>query len=119
MKERKYNTEVLETNLFGYNDAYILERIDITIIGHNHATDVAFKNWELFTKLTTKVDITEKYDGEDLELAMSICNLLYAVPTILMRQFYCFIQNLKQLILMLILKILVKSFKYNSRKLQR
>ena len=76
LTERKYNIEVLETNLFGYNDAYILKRNDITIIGHNLATDGAFKNWEPFTKFITKVDRTEKYVGEDLELVMSIYNLL-------------------------------------------
>ena len=38
-----YNTEVLKSNLCDYNDAYILVRGDITIIGHQ-ATQIAFKN---------------------------------------------------------------------------
>ena len=40
----KYYTEVLATNLCDYNDANILVRSDITIIGHNLATDAEFKN---------------------------------------------------------------------------
>ena len=39
-----YNTEVLKSNLSDYNDAYILVRGDITIIGHNLVVEVAFKN---------------------------------------------------------------------------
>ena len=30
-----YSTEVLKSNLFIFNDAYILVRGDITILGHN------------------------------------------------------------------------------------
>ena len=37
------NKEVLKSNLFDYNDAYILVAGGITIIGH-HAKQVAFKN---------------------------------------------------------------------------
>ena len=40
-KEITHNTEVLKSNLFYYNDAYILVRGDITIIGDN-AYEVAF-----------------------------------------------------------------------------
>ena len=36
-----YNTEVLKTNLFDYNDAYILVTGDITFIWHQ-VTQVAF-----------------------------------------------------------------------------
>ena len=38
-----YNPEVLKSNLCDYNDAYILVRGDITIIGHQ-AIPVGFKN---------------------------------------------------------------------------
>ena len=38
-----YNTEVWKSNLFDYNDAWILVRGDITIIGHQ-VTEIAFKN---------------------------------------------------------------------------
>ena len=43
-----YNTEVLKSNLWDYNDAYILVRADITMIGNN-VTQVAFKNCAPFT----------------------------------------------------------------------
>ena len=39
-----FNTEVLKSNLCDYNDAYILVRGNITIIGHQ-VIQVAFKNW--------------------------------------------------------------------------
>ena len=37
------DTEVLKSNLYEFNDAYILVRGDVTIIAHQ-ATQVAFKN---------------------------------------------------------------------------
>ena len=49
-----YNTEVLISNLYGYNDAYILVRGNITKIGHQ-ATQVAFKNCAPFTKCIKKL----------------------------------------------------------------
>ena len=42
------NTEVLKFNLCHYNDAYILVRGDIVVIGHK-VTQVAFKNFVPFT----------------------------------------------------------------------
>ena len=39
-----YNTEVLKSDLCDYNDAYFLVRDNITIIGHNLLTEVAFIN---------------------------------------------------------------------------
>ena len=40
--EITYNLEVLKSNLCDFNDAYILERDSITIIGHQ-VTQAAFK----------------------------------------------------------------------------
>ena len=37
------DTDVLKSNLYEFNDAYILVRGDVTIIAHQ-ATQVAFKN---------------------------------------------------------------------------
>ena len=53
-----YNTEVLQSNFYDYNDAYVSERGDITIIGHNLATEIAFKNCIPFAKCITKIDQT-------------------------------------------------------------
>ena len=50
-----YNLEVLKSNLRDYNDAYILVRVDITIIGHQ-VTQAAFKNCAPFTLCITKID---------------------------------------------------------------
>ena len=50
-----YNLEVLKSNLRDYNDAYILVRVDITIIGHQ-VTQAAFKNCAPFILCITKID---------------------------------------------------------------
>ena len=44
-----YNTEIVKSNLCDWNDAYILVRSDVSIIGHQ-ATQVAFKNCAPFSK---------------------------------------------------------------------
>ena len=69
-----YNTEVLKSNLCGYNDAYILVKGDITVRA-NPATQVAFKNCAPFTKCITKVDETTIDDAEDLDLVMPMYKL--------------------------------------------
>ena len=50
-----YNTEVLKSNLCDHNDAYILVKGDIAIIGHQ-VTQVASKNCAPFTKYIRKMD---------------------------------------------------------------
>ena len=70
-----YNTEVLKSNLCDYNDAYILVRMDI-IVTVAPATQVAFKNCAPFTKCITKIDGTTTDNAEDLDLAMSMYNLI-------------------------------------------
>ena len=65
-----YNTEVLKSNLCHYNDTYIFAEGDITTVGRNLATEVAFKNCAPFTKCIAIHDV------EDLELVMSLYNLL-------------------------------------------
>ena len=69
--ESIYNTKVLKSNLCDYNDAYILVRGDITIIGHQ-VTQAEFKNCALFSKCITKIDGTTIDDAEDLDLVMSM-----------------------------------------------
>ena len=48
-----YNTKVLESNLWDYNHACILERGDIIIVGDN-GDEVAFKNCPAFIKCIIK-----------------------------------------------------------------
>ena len=75
MKLQNFNTEVLMSNLCDYNDAYILERDNITITG-NVAAWVTFKNCAPLTKCFTEIDGTTIDHTEDWDLVMSMCNLL-------------------------------------------
>ena len=65
------NTETLKSNLFDYNDAYILARGDITVIAAPQ-TQVPFKDCAPFTKCATKIDGTTKGDAENLDLVISM-----------------------------------------------
>ena len=60
-----YKTEVSKSNLCDYNNAYVLVRRDITIVGHNLATKVAFKICAPLTKCIKKIDGTTIGDAED------------------------------------------------------
>ena len=55
---------------------YILVRGDIITAVHNNPTPVAFKNCGPFINCITKIDGTTKDDDEDLNLVMSIYNLI-------------------------------------------
>ena len=99
------NTEVLKSNLCDYNDAYILVRVNITIIGHQ-VTQVACKNCVPFIKCIKKIDGTTIDDAEDLDIIMSTYNLIELDQIILKRQEgFGFLLKIKQLILMQILLI--------------
>ena len=70
-----YNIEVLKCNLCDYNDAYVLVRGDINIIGQQ-VTQLAFENCASFTKCITKIDRITTHNAEDLDLAIPMCNLI-------------------------------------------
>ena len=70
-----YNTEGLKSNLRNYNDACILVRGGISVIGQQ-ATQVAFKNCAPFTKCIKKVDEATIDDAENLDLVMPMYNLI-------------------------------------------
>ena len=72
----------MKSYLCDYNDAYILVRGDITIIGHQ-ATQVTFKNCAPFTRCIKKIDETTIDDAEDLDLLMPMYNLIKTVQSIL------------------------------------
>ena len=59
----------MKSNISDYNDAYILETGDITVVAAT-ATQVAFKNCAPFTKCITKIDGTTIDDAEDLVMSM-------------------------------------------------
>ena len=72
-----YHAEVLKSNLCDYSDAYILVRVDITVTAAP-ATQVAFRNCAWVTKCITitKIDGATKDGAEDLDLVMSMYNLI-------------------------------------------
>ena len=74
--ETVYNTEVSKSYLCHYNDTYILVRGDTVITTHNIPTQVAFKSCAVLTKWIKQVDGTTIDDIEDLDLVMSIYNLI-------------------------------------------
>ena len=57
-----YNTDVLKCNLCDYNNAHILVRGNITIIG-NAVTQAEFKNCTPFITFITKIDVTTIHDA--------------------------------------------------------
>ena len=66
----------MKSNLCHYNNAYIIVRGDIIILGRNQTSEVASKNCAPFIKCITKMDRTTIGDAEDLELVISIYNLI-------------------------------------------
>ena len=73
--EMIYNTKLLKSNLWGYNNAYILVRDAITVTAAL-ATQVVFKNCAPFTKCITKIDGRSIDGAEDLDLVISMYNLI-------------------------------------------
>ena len=66
--------KVLKSNLYDYNDAFILVRGDISVTA-SPQTQVSFKNCVPFTKCITKIDGTTVDDAEYLDLLMAMYNL--------------------------------------------
>ena len=70
-----YNTEILKSNLGHCNDAYILLRANVTIIGYQ-VTQVALRHCATFIKSITKIDETTSDNAEDLHLVMPMLNII-------------------------------------------
>ena len=70
------SAELLKSNLCNGNDACILVRDNITVIGCNNGTRVAFTNSTTFPKCIRKIIGTKIDDSEDLGLVMLIYNLI-------------------------------------------
>ena len=73
--EITYNTEVLKSNLCGYNGAYIFARGDATVKA-SPQIQVAFTNCAPSTKCITKIDGTTIDDAENLDLVVPMYNLI-------------------------------------------
>ena len=69
------NTEVLKSKLRDCNDVCISVRGDMIVIA-GPAAQVAFTNCAPFTKCITKIDGTTVDNAEDLDLIMSMYNLI-------------------------------------------
>ena len=104
--EITYNAEVLKSSLCDYDDAYILVRGDITIIGHQE-TQVPFIVHHLLN-VSQKTDETTIDGAENLDLVLPMYNLI-EYSSIIEKQWevYGFIQKIKQIILMLIFQTLI------------
>ena len=100
------NTEVLESNLCDYDDAYILVRGDTAIIEHQ-LIQVAFKICASFTKRITKNCGRAINDAEDLDLVTTMCNLIKVQIILKQQEVNGFILKKKELLLMLILLIIL------------
>ena len=70
-----YNIELLKSNVCDYSDAYILVKGNITVTAAP-ATQGTFKNCTPFIKCITKIDGTTIDDVEDLDLVMSMYNVI-------------------------------------------
>ena len=72
----KFETEVVKPNLCDYSDAYILVTGNITAVGGNANTKVAFKNCAPFTRCVTHINDEHVETAENLDIIMSLYNLL-------------------------------------------
>ena len=52
----RFETKVIKSNFYDYSDAYILATGNITTIGGNANTNVAFKNCRAFTRCVTHIN---------------------------------------------------------------
>ena len=74
--EIKFLTNSLESNLCGYSDAYVLVTGNITAVGANNNTKVAFKNCATFRKCRTAINKTFADDTKHINIAMPMYNLI-------------------------------------------
>ena len=59
-----------------YSDAYILVTGNITVVGGNNNTNVAFKNCHPFTRSVIHLNDEHVGTAENLDLKMNLCNLI-------------------------------------------
>ena len=73
--ETIYDIEVIKSNLCDFNDSYMLVRDDITVKAAPEAR-VPFKICVAFTKCITEIDEATVFDAEDLDLVITMYNLI-------------------------------------------
>ena len=72
----KFETKVMKPNLCDYSDAYIFVTGDITAIGGDANTKVAFKNCAPFTRFITHINDEHVETAENLDIIMPMYNLI-------------------------------------------
>ena len=75
-KPIKIDTEVVKPFLCDYADAYILVTGDITVIGGNAQTNVAFKNFHPFVQSEIHLNDENVKNSDNLDIIMNMYNLI-------------------------------------------
>ena len=72
----KFETKVIKSNLCDYWDAYILVSGNITVMGGDANTKVAFKNCAPFTKCITHINDEHVHNADNFDNKMPMHNLV-------------------------------------------
>ena len=82
----KFKSTMLKSNLCDYADAYILVKVTITITGvgdgdavkqlDERNKGVIFKNCAPFTKCISRINNTDIYNAQDIDIVMPMYNLI-------------------------------------------
>ena len=79
-KEIRIKTSMLRSDLYDFNDAYIVVKGDITLEGDNDANkrnkNLAFKNNAPFINCISKINGVKIDNAEDLDVVIPMYNLL-------------------------------------------
>ena len=72
---------MLKSNLYNYNDAYILVSGTITVAalaagGGNNGIEVVFKNCAPFTDCISKINNTQIGNAKEIDVVMPLYNLI-------------------------------------------
>ena len=70
-----FETETIKSSLCYYSDTFILVTGNVTVAANND-TDVAFKNWALFSTCTTKINDVFVDEANHIYIAMPMYNLI-------------------------------------------
>ena len=67
----KFDREVIEPNLCDFSDAYILVTGNIAVVNGNNNTNVAFKNYSLFTRCVTHLNDKHDETADNFDIVMN------------------------------------------------
>ena len=72
----KFETQVIKSSLCDYSDAYILVTGNITAVGNDANTKVAFKNCAPFMKCVNHINDEHVDTADNLDIVMPMYNLI-------------------------------------------